>query len=330
MLLAKTSPAELVIMTARLLIQSRWRHLWALCNWRLVTVSLHKSKALWLLVVWQMVLCGNLWAGLRRGTEIVIFYSHERIIIAADSRATITGEKVKHRDGQCKVFELADKVLFAGAGLVGHDYQNKDDSDSWDAYEQARMVAAELASERNPATDIALETAKRWAERMKGIVEHELLVNFAAVTSNLPSSRAIESAVFAGLTADKQMSLYRVEIVWDRSEVWPRARIEIHQQTPAASSLPAGYLGRTEGLTVFEELTTLSSPRAKAAQRQWEIERSKLSAADQDAFVTERIAELVAKWAGTADIGGPIDVVELRSSGEIRWIQRQHHCADTL
>lgn len=295
-----------------------------------MTDSRHKSKTLWLLIALQMVLSGNLWGGLRRGTEIVIFYSHERIIIAADSRATITGEKVKHRDGQCKVFELADKVLFAGAGLVGHDYQNKDDSDSWDAYEQVRMVAAELASERNPTSDIALETAKRWAERMKGIVEHELLLNFAAITSNLPSSRALESAVFAGLTADRQMSLYTVEIVWDRSEVWPRARIEIHKQTPAASNLPAGYLGRTEGLTVFEELTTVSSARAKAAQRQWEIERSKLSAADQDAFVTERIAELVTNWAGTADIGGPIDVVELRSSGEIRWVKRQHHCTDAL
>jgi hypothetical protein len=283
-----------------------------------------------LLIGLQMALCGTLWASLRNGTEIVVFYSHEKIIIAADSRVTISGGKVRHRDGQCKVFELADKVLFAGAGLVGHDYQNKDDNDSWDAYEQARMVAAELASERNPTPDIALETAKRWAERMKGIVEHELLVNFAAITSNLPSSRAIESAVFAGLTADRQMSVYTVEIAWDRSEVWPRARIEIHHQTPAASGLPAGYLGRTEGLTVFEELTTASSARAKAAQRQWQIERSKLNVPDQDAFVTERIAELVAKWAGTEDIGGPIDVVELRSSGEMRWIKRQDHCQDAL
>lgn len=292
--------------------------------------NLFHSVIFRLLIVLPVFLCGNVWASLRSGTEIIIFYSKEKVIIATDTRATMTGEARKYSDHQCKVFELKDKVLFAGAGLVGHDDQETNASGSWDAYKQAQRVAADLVSQKNTVDDVALETAKRWADRMKGIVEHELFANFTEITSNLPSSRAIESAVFAGVTAGGNISLYTMEIIWDRSDMWPQVRVEIHKQEPTASGLPVGYLGRSEGLRIFDELMSARTARAKTARRQWETERKKLAVAEQEAFVTQRIAELVADWADTDEIGGSIDVVELRSSGEIRWVQRQNHCRDKL
>ena len=281
------------------------------------------------LIVVPLFLCGDVWAALRSGTEIIIFYTNNKLIIAVDSRATITGEERKYKDDQCKVFQLANKVLFAAAGLVGHDTQDADNSGSWDTYEQAKMIAAEVLSQKKAADDLALETAKRWAERMKGVMEHELFTNLAEAKSAMSESGVVESAVFGGLTASGDISLYKVSLVWDRSDLlWPRTNVEIHKQEPSDRILPLGYLGSSEGLNVFDEVMSGRTGRAKKAKQQWNSVREKLALPEQDAFVTKTVAELIADWAQTTVIGGAIDVVELRKSGEIRWVQRQSRCHD--
>ncbi len=69
-----------------------------------------------------MIVCNPAFSQLVHGTIAVVYYTPEKLVIAADSRGQLAGiNGTVHEDDECKVGALGDKIVFVASGNVGYD-----------------------------------------------------------------------------------------------------------------------------------------------------------------------------------------------------------------
>lgn len=251
------------------------------------------------------------------GTIIVLVGTQNKMVIAADSRKTVSerGQNVRSMDTDCKISALPNNLVFASAGRRGH-LSAGNPQFTWDAYDIARQVAGEL----NPGQVFIRMAAETWAGQV--IAKHDMDSRRGVIDPASAAKNEIESAFFAGIENAHSVA-YRVDIV----------------KAPPVEGAPNSYTYKISDPLRFEPfrfhpigLTDVAlefgtqTPRARGWMETFQREHDGQS---WDAVLpefAERLVKLTAQFSEERKIvGGPTDILEISARG-IRWLRNKPGC----
>lgn len=254
------------------------------------------------------------------GTIIVLAGSQDKIAVAADSRMTLTflsqGGK-SHDDTECKIATLEHKIVFAAAGRKGH-LKVGDPELTWDSY----VIAHKAAKNTPPFTVSPVKwIAGVWAREVAAM--HNRDFKRGAISPEDVGKVEIESAFFVGVEHGTTVA-YIVRIVGVQR---PRGgRAYAYQVIPLEMEKARLYaMGRTD---VAVEFAAQQTDRAKRWLSEFETRHAGAVWDTDTSALAEWVVKLTMNYSASRQfVGGPIDVVEVRTSG-IRWIRRKHACPE--
>jgi hypothetical protein len=257
---------------------------------------------------------------IRHGTVVIIYFSDERVVLAADSRSTFSGGRHGYEDAQCKVSDLGRSVIFAGSGVSAFEFGPGQLTTPFDTYKTALLTSRSLQS---GTADRAKATAEGWAKQVKAALDEQLNKHPEEIVSSLHgSSHLLASGIFAGMSPDG-LTVYSAAVNCECSGRRKYSSIQITKLPRSKYALPAAVLGTAEAQALFDEVMAGDSPRAQAERANWPISVDEKHYA---VTVTARTAEFILRHSKDDTIGGPIHVIELTRDGQVRWIRKEKFC----
>lgn len=254
------------------------------------------------------------------GTVIIVGYSHDKILVAADSRQV--GEKGEHVDDGCKITALNNDFFFSATGRardVTHGVVG------WSASDQAKEVFDATPKELRTPRNVALS----WGKIMENKIDRYIRPEEKA---ELTPRKVYLTGLFAGIgpAGDTEIAEVNVEpVVVNGKKVFGITMPSDYlAQVPAlADNMNYIVIGREADL--FNEFFYASSKRAKSEQVITIKESKKWTHDETDARLIIRVMELILRYSDHPEyVGGPIDAAQLYKGRTIRWIQRKPNCED--
>jgi 20S proteasome alpha/beta subunit len=201
-----------------------------------------------------LILVVNAAAQFDTGTVIIVGYSHDKIIVVAESRQA--GEKGEHFDNGCKITALNDKFFFAASGRAQDITQGVV---GWSAHDQAKEILDSTSKESRTATNMAFDWGNKMAKRIDRYIRPE-------EKAKLTPRNVYLTGLFAGIspTGETEIAKVNVEpVVVNGKEMFGTTipgdnSVEV---PPVADKMNYVVLGREAGL--FNELFYATSERAK-------------------------------------------------------------------
>jgi hypothetical protein len=96
----------------------------------------------WLLRL-LVILCFGLSPGLAQvehGTVVVVYFTPDKIIMAADSRVIRIGQNIPPNDEECKITVIRGQVIFSSANVASYTAPGSDVVESWKNADEARSA----------------------------------------------------------------------------------------------------------------------------------------------------------------------------------------------
>jgi hypothetical protein len=266
-------------------------------------------------------------AQVEHGTIGVVYFTKEKISVAADSRALYTqidGRKLPPDDTVCKIAALGGNVIFVSTGTMQvRDIPGVPD---WNNIGMAQLAYGKVRSLHSTARGHIREIADEWSRSVS-----QNFRTLALLHLDLPKQMApngiLTDALFGGLDAGGNLVLFVAEIV---ASPGPLSGIEGRVwQGDCASHHNFCADGSPEIAFEFADQT---SERAKVEAAQWEPGKWKptkgFSSDDRDMLWTMRMVELTIQYHKGGDVGGPVDAVQLNRDGSVRWYARKQNCQE--
>jgi hypothetical protein len=294
-------------------------------NWRAAIFFAIKSGGLAALyggvkVLLIALLIGNLaLAQTRKGTIGVIYYTEDKIAAAIDSRAI--AEIGPASDLECKVATIDKQVLVMLAGVEVHTDATR--NVNWSGMEEARRAYKTISSQETPAEGRTAQTAAWWASVMLTNVTEWNGVSPSAVRANVENGTLIR-AFFGGRDQKGSLVLWQVRITYESARMNPLDRIV--EKISCINDICA--LGRVD---LVAELTQTDSQRAHAEALEWERIADTIPLEDRPIRKAMRLVNLTIQERHSRnllDVGKPIDAVEMKRDGTVRWYERKQNCPE--
>ncbi|MCU0226836.1 MAG: hypothetical protein MUF01_04285 [Bryobacterales bacterium] len=245
---------------------------------------------------------------LETGTVIVVAYSKQRIVVAADSRASFMAEGFQ--DEVCKIAHPARKVLFAASGMVG--------AGDWYAADVAKQVAARLVADNPYLSESSLVSlAEAWGRAM---AEKIRALPPQAIQKYMRDSQT--AALFAGLDRADEVNMVQVRL----TPVAAARGIDVRMEVKRVAIDPSGThflaFGRPQ---VAMEFLGRKTAVAQAEAAKWpEYFRGSQDIA-QDVAI--RLVELTGHYDERKDlVGGSTAAIRMDGQGGVRWLKRPASC----
>lgn len=245
---------------------------------------------------------------LETGTVIAVAYSRERIVVAADSRASFMAHGFQ--DEVCKIANPANKVIFAASGMVG--------AGDWYASDIAKQVATRLVGNNPYLSESTLQSiAETWARAM---AEKIRALPPEAVMKSLRESQT--SAIFAGLDRADQVNLVQAQLTPVAAARGLDVRINVKSVPVPSDRTLYLVFGRPQIASEFLENKT---QRAQAETAKWsEYFRN---SPDHPQDVAIRLVELTGHFDPRKDlVGGSTSALRLDGKGGVKWLRRPPSC----
>ncbi|MGH9407286.1 MAG: hypothetical protein ACRD3D_15820 [Terriglobia bacterium] len=260
-------------------------------------------------------------AQLEHGSVLIVAYSPNEIVMAADSRVTNV-QTGQFRDNYCKLAVPGGKILFGGTGLV----------ESIGGFDSVGLVRR-IVSQMNPTggDGFVQQVATRWANAMEQ--------NYAKLPSNLVSefirenggARALDCTMFAGAEPGGGLSLIRARVYYRGSPGGApslQGKIEIIPlQSPQPNFLSFAGCGNID---ILQSLLPPKTDWARSTVEQWKHSTGDIESQAAIQVVQLTIAHEKPQSYGGKQVvlvGGPVDAAEVRQNGSVRWLQRKPDCA---
>jgi hypothetical protein len=277
-----------------------------------------KAKVLLLLLA-LLTLSANAFSQFESGTIVIVGYSKDKIIMAADSRGL--EENGTHRDDMCKITALSDKFLFSA---IGRFFDKTRGVAGWDATAQAKEAFA-VTSKRPPVPGhenaFAGDLADEWAQ----IIGNNIAVHIRPTElASLKPNAMYLTGIFAGIGSTGAVQFASAQI--HRRADAPGFFSPPIKEPPIPDTLTYAVFGGD--FPIFLEFYEATSKRAKAEKIITTKQSKKWPFYDADARLVMRYVELMIKYVERPGLGGPIDAVEINKGSLLRWIQRKPNCRD--
>jgi len=291
-------------------------------RFRYISTFYPHSKAIIVVLCFCFLFVTNARSQINSGTVIILGYSQQKIIVAADSR-TNYGPGL-YDDNSCKITALNQKLIFTADGRVN---QGNFGTTLWDAVREARAVLSSTAKNQNAPNDLMHTTAAEWAETIKREAAQGLTDR---IWQSLRNQRVIVEGHFLGLDERGNIEIVGGVVYWYLEVPSNTRRIEWMLDEPKAIENSIRFAAFGDNF-LLNELIIGETGRAKLETKRLEAEVIGMSQNDADIHRAIRYAELTFQYTpqqGQDMVGGPIDVVQLGRGGALRWIQRKPQCAD--
>jgi hypothetical protein len=260
----------------------------------------------------------------RFGTVAVVYYTKDKIIVAADSRSTASEPGfMMVDDWVCKIATPHGKMIFVSSGFFSW-HQAAGDPVPVQSFSNVDEIypAYETAARLYPSNRL-LGAAMEWGKLASSHAESLRLSHPEEIARDLQKEKGtLTRALFGGLADDGSLQL-RMAVIEPQSATDPRVGF-----TTSEAGCIKNYcaIGETD---ITQEFTTLASERARKEAKEWRPPDGS-KPADYDILRTMRLVELTIKYhlsdAGGSDVGGPIDAVEMDKNGSVRWFAAKKNC----
>lgn len=280
-------------------------------------------------VLWLVVtLGGRAEAQIDFGSVIVIGVSQNKVVVAADTHSASQDSR-----GRCKIAVLGGKLLFGSAGVV---------ADSATALPNVWVFdstgAAKTAFAGAPRKMQACAASTSCASDPKSLPENVAEGWLDSVTDNLGTAAYVGAddwklgagvtSIVAGIGPSGEMEAVVDQVVCQKPDVpnaeagqKPQSNCQPHLDFSKKVTAPKGQtvwipLGITDTANEFLRQT---SDRAKAEVQEWPNL--------QEWQIAYRLVDLTLAYSQKKDnVGGSIEVVELRRNGTVTWVQNPQSC----
>lgn len=254
------------------------------------------------------------YAQIDSGTVIIVGYSKDKVVVAADSR--VTHSEGTSDDDTCKIAVLSDNFIFAVAGIAAYRNVNP-----WNAVNEAKGAFSTVKT--SPADDVGFvqRVGLKWGRLVADKLENSIATD-PRIASGRPAWLPLTIGHFVGVNSSDDLQLFTVVLMLSGEN---RVLIE----TALPPMLNEVTFIPTEVVGPFNEFTAGQTVRAKQ-----EIEYQNTDMAtdankrhiDVDALKAIRLVEFTESDPKSPTVGGPVDAAELRRGGKVEWIQRKSNC----
>lgn len=260
-----------------------------------------------------------------KGTVVVVGFSTEEAVIAADSRIS---SKDDTKDTRCKIFQIDDRTVMALAGITVIYPENAPPhvSPLFDTNDVARQAVRDLTSTGAKAHfDIPVFT-NTFAQLASAGVNQLRLTNpsaFRSMLLQLKHNELVSGFIIGNRTG--AIEVFRLALAYQPftdGKPIPTFEIQVTNLEPGF-----GFLIAAEGETeVVAEFTDQKSLRAREEALKWKLAVQGNPGKDWNALKVIRLAELAIQFQKGKTIGGPIDVVKLTRRSHVQWIRKKPSC----
>jgi hypothetical protein len=254
-------------------------------------------------------------------------YSKYQAVFAAESRVILAGKRIRrHRDDACKIHAIKNKFIFVSVGASGFESAPGSPEISWSAYDEPGKLVDQIP---DTADDPVNLLAQLWGQSMEQHLNRGLAVNPEPLLRSLRVEGAQELArgVFAGRTKRGQFVIFAAVLNCDCTAGSKHAVLRILPiSLPDRSETVA--MGMKQATTLVGELFERNSERARMSIKKFAADHAGAGAPELLGAAAVAGLEFVLEYADSEDIGGPIDAVEMTSTGDIHWIRRKVNCPD--
>ena len=260
------------------------------------------------------------------GTIIIINFSKDNLVIAADSRGVHADPRRPPDDARCKISVFGHKVLFATSnGLSFTKTDPFDLADEWDTTSVAHEAFRKAEAGKEAGSVYLDAIASDWEQTM--IAHWENLYSFH------PQLVAATAEGAAGLLTVGFFATANGGKIEKRFSV-----IRFNRDSPSPITYQRGLslhncaaCGQSNGYTVcFTGVTnipiSICSKMSNGAMK-WRTAKNSIKA-DITRTTALDLARTTVACDRTGKIGGPIDAAEVRSDGSTHWIRRKCDCPD--
>jgi hypothetical protein len=269
-------------------------------------------------------------AEVNHGTLAVIYYTQDKIIVAADSRA-IVGQAPPD-DTQCKLSALDGKFLFVSAGLRGYvPNPVSDPVPKWSNQDLARIAYDNFRG--FPAANVLESVASKCTELELANLDSMYFHHPRFILEAAKMGRGkITAAIFGGID-EGALKLFLVQISFDITRK-PSIGVSINSYIKCPEK--TGNFCTIGDSDIVREFLNKTSERARYESKTWKPD-PKVTPQDRDIVRTMRLVELTIlhqkeralPWGKSAKVvGGPIDAVELDRFGPPRWYRQKKNCPE--
>lgn len=268
------------------------------------------------------IACAN--AQIESGTVVIIGYSKQKVVVAADSRES--NDQGAYLDEACKIAALNSKFIFTAAGRAKSIRQ---ETILWDATREARaaLAATERIAGEKPG-DFQDRIAARWGILLaKNIGEHIQ----ADEARSLTDDEILVNGLLIGIDEVQRIhishEIMRARII----EAVPKIVIDPVKVVNMPDTITFSGLSEDD---IFAEFQAGKSDRSGKWQHQIPAYAKQHGIKDRDMAKAMLLVDLtgtygkerVPKNPAIHLVGGKIDAVELTISSGIQWIQRKSQC----
>ncbi len=245
----------------------------------------------------------------RSGTIIATEFSNERLIIAADSRATNNdGEPIS--DCECKIHVIAKGLVFAGSGKQHIDYNGRTFLDGTDVAMRVR---------RNNRNASVQRVATLWAQQMKVGLSEVGTRSRENLLKDL-DTETIVHGIFGGVTANGSIAAYNAAVIYELSgeKLILSTRVE---------TLGHGLKVFSDHVDLFQEFFGHNTRRGIDWNTKLDKDLDAKHIIDHAPYRLIAGVEATIKWANDTYIGGDVDGMIIYTGGKITWVKKKDNCA---
>jgi hypothetical protein len=256
-------------------------------------------------------------APLSFGTIIVVEFTDNGVIVAADSRETTDSGLNDHA---CKITELDRSTFFFADGTPVGKNDPLTGRPIWNTVELSRSAFATSIVIRDHFS--LIRTAANWAALMQEKIDASLEDVIKANPAGL-----LSQGVFGG-AGNEGLRMYLVTFKYALPPSVLRAEtFFVTQQLRPGVDPPVVPFGDSSVFDLIAEFLRDETDRSKALNVMF---RNTFAPTSQD-YEARRIQSAIKaaiEWASAKTIGGNVDVMVLDFTNGIRWIERKTECGD--
>jgi hypothetical protein len=262
------------------------------------------------------------YAQIQHGSVGVIYYTKDKIIVAADSRGLVLNGNTPPDDTECKIAAPDGKMVFVSTQST--EYKNGGYADpvpSWSNVGEIRKAYGKASLLYSTNRDRIEGTAVEWGKLISSHFQTLLLWHPEKTMEAVNGGNGVLTrSIIGGLDNDGLLMLLRITIAFHEG-IFAADTVQI--PSCDACSKPYWAIGQVE---VEQEFVDLTSQRARSEVKTWRPPKES-NLADYDILRTMRLVELTIQYHKGNDVGGKIDAVEMDKDGSMRWFAIKENCA---
>jgi hypothetical protein len=265
------------------------------------------------------------------GTSIILNFTKDEIVVAADSRSVNDDGSVPD-NSYCKIAEIRHQFIFTSAGRVRYKKVNPADTiEGWNNTDAARNALQNATKGMNIDDTYMEGVAAYWGAVIKGHWTPLCLLNQQKCASNVgllgvaPHQEVLTDGIFVGA---KGMFLKGASVYFDTDYTKLLNPVYYGIGTSLGHCWPCG-----QGEQICAAGSHVDVAAQFCAERKPETKlsiRTALTGADKHVKLAVKIVEKTIDTYDRAvgDVGGPVDAVTATKDGKITWNARKHNCPE--